>query len=287
MNSSAGFVAEGSAFSGFVRRIQALFLHYPEWWTWFISSFVWTVFIMTAFSNSGEERSSGQLLYCMSAVQEGGQHSQNATQHILKETDVSNGILSIVSNGLIPWMIMVVAMMFPLLKDPIRHVAFSVRRKDRNRGIIGFLIGYTITWTLAGVAFLLIPLLLDLATGNRTPFVNTSITAVLFLLAAILTWLPTRPAIMTKCAQTMPIRIQGWQLHTDSLFYGIKMGANCLRMCWAPMAALILAHHTILLMLIVTVVLIYERYHLPHTSKLPGYAWGIIALVLLGTGMWS
>lgn len=68
----------------------------------------------------------------------------------------------------------------------------------------------------------------------------------------------------------MPVRIRGWQLHGDSLIYGLGMGFTCLNMCWVPIAALMLAHHNITLMSVVTIVIIYERYFLRHTSKLPG-----------------
>jgi len=178
-------------------------------------------------------------------------------------------------------------MMFPLLNEPIRHVAFSVRRKDRDFGIFWFFTGYAITWTVAGVLFRLLALFLDVMPVDQSHLLNSIIAGSGFLLAAAFTWHPARPLKMAKCGQTAPIRIHGWHLVSDSLFYGLKMGYACVNMCWAPMAALMLVHHNIVLMLAVTVVIIYERYLLPHTSKLPGYAWGVIAFTLFGIEMWA
>jgi hypothetical protein len=200
--------------------------------------------------------------------------------HILNGQPISSRIMTMISNGMVPWIFMVAAMMFPLLNEPIRHVAFSVRRKDKSFAIGEFLIGYSTTWTIVGVLFLLLPLFLDMLVGDQTNFVNGVIKASGFLLAAALVWQPARAIRMTKCNMTMPIRIQGWQLHLDSLFYGFRTGFACLYMCWIPMAALMSAHHNIILMFAVTIIIIYERYLLPHTSKLPGYAWGLLAILL-------
>lgn len=70
-------------------------------------------------------------------------------------------------------------------------------------------------------------------------------------------------------------------MHADSLYYGLKAGIACLVMCWGSMLALVLAHHHLVLMYIITIVLIYERYLVPHTSKLAGYAWAVTGITLL------
>jgi predicted metal-binding membrane protein len=214
------------------------------------------------------------------------EYSNYGIRGIFEEKITYSAILTIVSNGMLPWIIMVVAMMFPLLNEPLRHVAFSLRRKNRYIGVFTFLAGYTVAWSAGGVLFLLLSFFLDGVVGAQTQ-VNYLIKASGFLLAAVLIWHPARPLKMARCGQTMPIRIQGLFLLFDSLFYGLKMGFDCLRMCWAPMAALMLAHHSIILMGIVTVIIIYERYSLSHTSKLPGYALGLIALTMFSIGMWA
>jgi predicted metal-binding membrane protein len=282
MSATSSLVPDGSKFSFSVGRMRILFMRHPEWWVWFFSLFVWALLIINLFTTSHEVGHSGSITYCMpmGTVQVGA-NSQHEIQNI------SSKILTTISNGMVPWIIMVVAMMFPLLNEPIRHVAFSVRRKDRDFAILSFLIGYIIAWSVVGILFLLLPLFLDVAIGNRTHFVNCLIKASGFLLAAALIWHPARPLRMTKCGQTMPIRIQGWHLLSTSLSYGLKMGFACLNMCWAPMAALMLAHHNIILMFAVTIIIIYERYFLPHTSKLSGYAWGLIALTLFAIEMWA
>lgn len=288
MSATNNLTAASCKYSLIIGRMRSFFMNRPEWWTYLLCLFAWILLFINSYTASDKSRNSSHFIYCMNTgtVQAEGELAYEI-QSTLKNGGVSSGIMSTISNGMVPWILMVVAMMFPLLNEPLRHVSFSVRRKDRNWGIMGFLIGYTVTWTVAGVLFLLTPLFLGMMAGEQTSFVNGLIKASGFLLAAILAWLPIRPILLTKCGQTMPIRIRGRQLYSDSILYGLKMGFACLNMCWAPMVALMLAHHNLILMYAVTIVLFYERYLLPHISKLPGYAWGAIALTLFGIEIWA
>lgn len=241
-------------------KVRAFFIRHPEGWAWIFSLFIWVLFLKGQLFVPPTVPSSGAIIYCSPTgqVQEKA-HGGDEDRGILKE-----GV------GWVNWVLMVIAMMFPLLNEPIRHVAFSVRRRDRMFGIFWFLFGYTIVWTAVGALALLLQLFLK-------------INATFFLLAAALIWFPDRAIQMTRCSQTMPIRIQGRELHSDSLLFGLKIGLTCLKLCWAPMMALSLAHHNLIVMCLVTIVLIFERYLVPHTSKLPGVAWGMIALLLFST----
>jgi predicted metal-binding membrane protein len=261
-------------------RIRMFFIQRPEWWTYALSIVVW-IWLMFHLSSANQALNhSENIRYCIPTEFQAIEHPTYQKNFTFKEKASINRIGKIMVSGLKHWIIMVIAMMFPLLTEPIRHVAFSVRRKDKALGILSFLIGYMITWIVAGLFFLLVPFLLNALIGNVSPFVNALIKASGFLMAAILIWQPSRLVRMTKCGRTMPLRIDGWRLYLDSIRYGLKMGLACLNMCWVVMAALVLAQHSIVLMYLVTIVLIYERYLVPHTSKFPGYAWVAIAFAL-------
>ena len=161
-------------------------------------------------------KSSGTIIYCSPpvAAQEKGHGAQEKElaayerRSIGKEADISSGIVTTLSNGLANWVFMVVAMMFPLLNKPIRHVAFSVRQQQRKFGILWFLVGYTIIWTVVGILLLFLSLFLSRVGSERIPLVSGLGNASLFLLAAALVWFPNRSIRMMKCGQTMPIAIQ-------------------------------------------------------------------------------
>ncbi|MBS1664161.1 MAG: DUF2182 domain-containing protein [Bacteroidetes bacterium] len=236
--------------------MSEFFRKHPEWWVWLVSLLVWVLLLRGILFASHEER----VIFCTPA---GG-----IPAGVTPAADEGPGVFK----GLMDWILMVIAMMFPLLGKPVRHVAFSVKKKDRWMGILSFLAGYIVVWAAVGVLVLFL----------RMSYPLHWVTASLFLLAAAVVWLPGRPIQMMQCGITMPIRIEARQLRSDALSYGFKMGAVCLKLCWAPMLALALIQHNIIVMYMVTSVLIFERYWFPHTSKFSGYAWGIIALVLFG-----
>lgn len=241
-------------------RIRIVLKKHPELWGWVFSLSAWVYLVMNLAATSHSAVVSNYVAYC-------------GVPGAVNVALAYPGIPTIIFNGFFPWLIMIVAMMFPLLNRPVRHVAFSVRQKDSVFVILSFLVGYTAIWLLAGAIFFLVDSLLA---SKQIKF----IASYAFLLSTVLVWQPVRPLMMMKCGQTMPIHIQGWQMYADTFFYGLIMSFYCLTICWAPMAALILAHHNALLMLAVTIVIIAERYLIPHNSKLPGYAWGVIAVTL-------
>jgi len=228
---------------------------HPEYWPWLFSLLVWIALAKTQLAGPPETYARTETIYCMPGS-------------VTYPTDSMT-----ISHTLEDWILMVIAMMFPLLNEPVRHVAFSVRQRDRPAAILCFLIGYILIWTAVGALPVFFP---PLITHNKL------INATLFILAAISIWLPGRAIQLTKCSQTMPIRIQAWKLHVDSFQYGLITGVTCIKLCWLPMIAMALAHHNLALMYIVTLILIFERYLVPHTSKFSGYAWGALALALFG-----
>lgn len=286
MSSERGIALLKTQFSQAIATIHASTIRYPEWWTWLLSLYIWSWLIGSSLMYIGEETLSGRLIYCMTSGSNIDTQELAPLKSIVKELSLFSRAHQVLSNGFLPWVIMIVAMMFPLLNEAIRHMAFSVKRADRDLGILTFLVGYTISWCIAGFLFLLIPLFIDILLGVHPEWIDTALAAFVFLITAVVIWFPSRATTMARCAQTMPIRIERGYLHLDGIKYGAWMGIACIRMCWLPMTGLMLAHHSVYLMLLVTVVVIIERYFVPHTSKLPCYAFGIIALLMVTYGLY-
>ena len=271
---SKNVLRDSKDFSFFYKRFRINLLNHPEWYIWLLSSMIWISLIINI--SIKPLPYAGSMIYCSPTgpFTAGGYTIDN--QNIFTK-DISSYLFTTMSGNLIQWFFMIVAMMFPLLNEPVRHVAFSVRRKEKNSAILFFLLGYTLIWSLLGIIFLIIPFFLETFINNKELLVNSLIKAAGFLLAAALVWFPGRPLKMVKCSQVDPIRINGFGLYYDGFVYGFKIGLICLNLCWVPMLALVLAHHNFILMFLVTIVLIFERYMLPHTSKLTSYNWLLLA----------
>ena len=102
------------------RQLQAWLLFSPEWWVWVISAFVWIWLIGNLEPGAAGEHVMHQMLDSTTSM--GG----------------SSEAVMAINKGFVPWVLMIMAMMFPMLNDPIRHVAFSIRRKHRNLAISAF-----------------------------------------------------------------------------------------------------------------------------------------------------
>ena len=116
----------------------------PQWWTWALSGLVW-VWLVSSAGMGGDH--------------EGSMHHMHHGD-MFQLTSASNTVLTL-SAGLGGWVVMVIAMMFPLLNEQIRHVAFSIPQRRKNFAITLFLSGYTLLWSLAGLAFLSMKLVMD------------------------------------------------------------------------------------------------------------------------------
>ncbi|MFK7784261.1 MAG: DUF2182 domain-containing protein [Crocinitomicaceae bacterium] len=278
MNSLLDFITPKFKANPLFRRRQFDIARSPEWWVWLFSSFIWVLLILNeVLITSADSRSYGSLILCFPS---------GLTEHvlgngILKSPDLWTILTDVISNGMLPWAVMVIAMMFPLLQRAIRHTGFSIQRKDRESGILAFLIGYSLVWIVIGVAYLSFVPITNYLLGSTSTSVCLVLAATLFIIAGYLSWLPSRKIIMMQCEQTRPIRIQGWNLYKDCLAYGMSIGKACARMCWIPMAALMLAHHSIWLMIYVSLVILIERYYVSHDSKFIGYSWFAIGAFLL------
>lgn len=271
------------------RAISRVFLaSNPEWWVWLLSTLVWGILIAQADFSAAHFTESvhpKNLILCLPSGQYGGETFFPENGFI--PTGNIPVFYDTVVLGIIPWAIMIFAMMFPLLKYPIRHIAFSVRQKNRNTGILLFLFGYTLIWSASGILFRFIQGLAEVLPDNFSFNILNLVAGLLFLLAAVLSWLPSRKVIMMKCDATMPIRLHGWSFVKDAVFYGMKIGMTCLRMCWIPMVGLMLVHHTVFWMLAVSFTVLIERYFVPPGSKSIGYTWALFGGIVLGSGIVS
>ena len=173
------------------------------------------------------------------------------------------------------WITMIVAMMFPLLTEPVRTVAFASPWRRRHRSITIFLSGYTLLWIVYGLLPGLIIFIRDSLTFTHAALAGTEVSAIAFIIAAVWTWAPTRRRALVACHRIAPLRPVGWRADLDCLRHGLVIGWGCLRVCWAPMAALMLTRHSVGAMAVTALLLAYERYRLPHKSRLLGYAWTI------------
>ena len=153
------------------------------------------------------------------------------------------------------WLVMVVAMMFPMVRESIRTTAARSLWRRRHRAIVGFLIGYVSPWMVFGVAAS------AAVSWIRTlPGLQPSLaTALAFGVAVLWQVSPIKRRALLACHRSAPISPIGWRADRDCLRYGWTLGGACLISCWALMLACVFAEHSIPAMICATAVGWTER----------------------------
>ena len=209
-------------------RLEAFQFRYflwrhPEWWAVVLCGMAWTTMLLSRWRDGGH-----------------AQHRAGFAQ-----------------SG---WILMVVAMMFPLILESVRTVAADSLWRRRHRAIAEFLAGYLGPWLALGVVARLFQ-----QSGARTDWAA----ALLFGIAAL--WQRTRfhQQALIACCQTLPLAPQGWRADFDCLRFGAVIGAACVATCWPLMLGCAFTGHSPVAMAGgLAVGVSARRYYRPKTRRM-------------------
>lgn len=138
--------------------------------------------------------------------------------------------MSLASETLPAWFIMIVAMMAPTLISPLQHVWERSFRRRRARAIGLFALGYVSVWMLAGAIILLVK-------SAWSVFLSDSplIALMGFLFAIIWQCSPVKQSCLNRNHEHSGLRAFGWAADADALRFGMNHGLWCIGSCWVLM----------------------------------------------------
>lgn len=186
---------------------------HPEWWSVALSAIAWLVLLSSPW------------------------------HHLFHNTSGASLLL---------WVLMVVAMMFPLVIAQVRDTAFRSLWRRRHRAIAFFLSGYLLSWILFGAVVLAIR-----ARWSVDP-IASAVIAILIAIAWQLS--PWKRRALRRCHRVMPLAPQGWRANVSCARFGWGIGGSCIGACGALMIACALMDHSLLIMSVVTVLTMSERF---------------------------
>jgi len=152
------------------------------------------------------------------------------------------------------WLVMIVAMMPPLLAQPVDHILRSSPRHRRRRSLFLFSLSYAAMWCAAGLLLVPAAIVLRLVLpGLWAPLAAT-------LLALAWSASPLAQAARNRCHRVRRIGAFGAAADRDCLRYGLSTGIACTTVCWPWMLVPIAfdAGH-LPAMVLVTVLLFADR----------------------------
>ena len=180
------------------------------------------------------------------------------------------------------WLLMLVAMMGPLLIEPIRHIRDRSFARRRARAIALFVSGYVIIWLLVGAVMLPLVFLVKTMAGNSPGPLALSV-----VVAMLWHGSPLKQVCLNRGHAHWTLPAFGRAADLSALKFGWVHGCWCVGSCWAVMlASLMLAKGHLPGMAAVTMLLIVERFERPQP---PRWGWrvpGKAARVVIARTLW-
>jgi predicted metal-binding membrane protein len=152
------------------------------------------------------------------------------------DTSMSLGLFTIT------WLVMMIAMMFPAIAPVV--LLFDRWRRKRNKtpaSTLGFVLGYLVVWTTAGLVVYAALLAIDARVDSSTTAIR--IGGAVLVAAGLYQMTPLKTVCLTKCRSPLGLVME--HAHDlgrgmrGPLRVGLSHGAYCLGCCWALMAILV------------------------------------------------
>jgi predicted metal-binding membrane protein len=126
------------------------------------------------------------------------------------------------------WFVMLLAMMTPLLWQPLAHVWDGSLAERRVRAVLLFLGSYFGAWMLAMAVLALAAVVLRIVAGSA---------AIAIAAGAAVLWqmTPAKARFLNRCHTLRPLPAFGLAADIGSLRYGLQVAAPCIGTCWAMM----------------------------------------------------
>jgi predicted metal-binding membrane protein len=155
------------------------------------------------------------------------------------------------------WLIMLIAMMAPLLAEPIRHLWVRSLPRRRLMAIFVFVMAYITIWVLAGAVLSMVASQLQILS------VHSSLTTPCLALAVVIVWQasPWKQVCLNYCHWSPRLSPFGLAADWDCWRFGMVKGFWCVGSCWALMLLpLAIVYAGLPLMLITSSILLVERW---------------------------
>ena len=175
---------------------------------------------------------------------------------------------------MLTWLAMLVAMMSPLLTQPVGQLWLRSLERRRGRAVALFALGYFVIWMMAGLVLLTVAAALGLFAGE----LGLPALTIAAALAALWQAGPLRQRALNRCHRTPHLSAFSAEADRDCIHFGLTHGLWCAATC-SPLMMLPLtspAFH-LPLMFVVSAGLVLERMVPPRRPSwtfriLPGQA---------------
>jgi Predicted metal-binding integral membrane protein (DUF2182). len=173
---------------------------------------------------------------------------------------------------------MVAATMLPLTTTHVRSVAFDSAWPRRHRAVGEFLAAFTLIWVLLVVGASVALSRLERISSRPIAGTRLGVIAVA-VVAALWQCTPWKRRALRFSHRRDRLAFAGWAASFSVARSGVLHAGRCVRSCWALMAMMLVADHSLFVMVALTAVGVAERRQ--RQPQLTRSAYGIAGLAAL------
>ncbi len=173
------------------------------------------------------------------------------------------------------WLLMILAMMFPLLVPMIRHVAARSFAARRERSVALFVAGYLLVWLVAAAAASVA--LVAARAGSQALGLAPWAGLIGCMAAALWQLSAAKVRAVNRCHGVVALRPWAQGADRDAVGFGLLHGTRCVQACLPVMVLPLAGGHGLGAMAAVFAILLAER-----ARDEPQYRLSAIILLLLG-----
>lgn len=231
-------------------QLRSFFWQHPQWWSLGLSALAWCMLLRP------------HLVF----------------RRLYHHQHTSPQFASAWSGEVLWWIVMVIAMMWPLIGGRVRATAVRSLWRRRAWAVVVFLVGYVAVWLTAGVIVTFLILW-----GKSHCSIDATSLFIVFMLAAAWQLTPYKELALRLCHRTIPLSPQGWRADRDCFHYGLMIGGGCFLSCGLLMAACAVSSHNMAAMLGTGVIGFVERYSFRPNHRILAGAIAVVAVVCVLT----
>jgi predicted metal-binding membrane protein len=271
-------------------RAIGWFRRTPHWWVYLMAVGAWGVMLQHAVVGHDHQAyyaADGQAEAPATDHSQHGQHAHHHARHHhdhrqraespaaepVADAPTMTHTMSASIEGLY-WILMVVAMMFPLMGSHLQWVAIQTFRRRRPLALATWLFGYLGVWMLAGIPAIALRMMLPQGSVQLAPAVFLATGAF-----ALTRW---HRRTVEAHHGTRPMAPAGLAATVSELREGARVGAWCVANCWLWMLACTLTGHSMIAMVGCFLIGAVERFvfQVPRRSiAVASAALGAVALI--------
>jgi hypothetical protein len=209
---------------------------HPEWWALLLSAGAWALLLDEAIAH-------------------GGTLANGSTMTMADGTRMTMSMSP--DRALSSFALMVAAMMLPLAVASIRATAARSLWRRRQLATIEYLLGFVSPWVFVGAALIALG---GLAGDAGLPGLGRASALLALVLAALWQLTGFKRRALKAHHRTQRLAPRTPRADCDCLLFGLRGGWQCVVSCGPMMGAMLLAAHSLLLMVALTGVVVIERY---------------------------